>query len=92
VSEWLAGFAVFLAANLVAGLLRLFLGPHPADRLLAAQLFGTLGVALLLVLSVLDGRPALRHIGLVFVLLALLATAVFTRLRPHRPEDGAPAP
>ncbi len=38
--------ALFLVLNLVAGLLRILRGPTPADCMLAAQLFGTTGVAI----------------------------------------------
>jgi hypothetical protein len=35
--------ALFLLANIAAGLLRVALGPTPADRMLVAQLLGTTG-------------------------------------------------
>jgi len=41
--------ALFLLLNLVAGMWRVLRGPTAADRMLAAQLFGTTSVAVLLV-------------------------------------------
>lgn len=82
------GFALVLIANLALGLLRVLRGPRLADRLLAAQLFGTAGVALLLVLAAAHGGPALRNVALVFMLLALLAPVAFART-PRRPPAGA---
>lgn len=85
---WLDAFALLLVINLLVGCVRLFVGPRPADRMLSAQLFGTLGVALLLVLAERHSLDALRHVALVFVLLALLATVAFTRRRPAAGEAG----
>ncbi len=84
-------FALVLVANLAAGMLRVLRGPRPADRMLAAQMLGTTGVALLLVLAQLQGIPALRHVALVFALLALLAVLVFARRigSQDRGSDGA---
>jgi multicomponent Na+:H+ antiporter subunit F len=73
------GFALFLLLNLVGGLLRILRGPTRADRMLAAQLFGTTGVAILLLLAEASGRAALRDVALVFALLAAVNTVVFVR-------------
>lgn len=72
-------FVFWLVANLALGCLRILRGPSLADRMLAAQLFGTTGVALLLVLAQTQQMPALRDVALVVVLLALLAVVVFAR-------------
>ena len=45
------GLALFLLLTLLAGLWRILQGPTPADRMLAAQLFGTTAVACLLLLA-----------------------------------------
>ncbi len=71
--------ALFLVLNLVAGLLRILRGPTPADCMLAAQLFGTTGVAILLLLAQGMSRPALRDVALVFALLAAVSIVVFIR-------------
>lgn len=73
------GLAVFLLLNLLGGLVRILRGPTRGDRMLAAQLFGTTGVAILLVFAEAAGRPALRDVALVFALLAVVNTAVFVR-------------
>lgn len=69
--------AAVLLLLLLLGLLRIWLGPDPADRMLASQLFGTTGVALLLVLAEAQAEPALRDVALVLALLAVLATVAF---------------
>ncbi len=43
--------ALFLLSNLVAGMWRVLRGPTSADRMLAAQFFGTTSVAVLLLLA-----------------------------------------
>lgn len=73
-----AALAVFLLATLCAGLVRVWRGPTPADRMLAAQLFGTTGVAILIVLAG-AGVSALRSVALVLSLLAAVAIVVFVQ-------------
>lgn len=79
--------AFFLLLNIAAGLLRIVRGPASADRMLAAQLFGTTGVAVLLLLAEAQNLPALRDVALTFVLLAVLATVAFVRRFSDR-NDG----
>jgi multicomponent Na+:H+ antiporter subunit F len=79
VSALLLGVAVFLLLNLAAGLWRVMRGPTAADRMLAAQLFGTTAVAVLLLLAEGMGDPSLRDIALVFALLAAVAAVAFVQ-------------
>ncbi|SFC01234.1 multicomponent Na+:H+ antiporter subunit F [Marinospirillum celere] len=72
---WVSTLLLLLA--LVLGVWRVWLGPTLADRMLAAQLFGTTGVALLLLLAELLEQPALRDVALVIALLAVMATVAF---------------
>jgi multicomponent Na+:H+ antiporter subunit F len=81
------GLALFLLFNIAAGLARIVRGPSPADSMLAAQLFGTTGVAVLLLLAEAQGLPALRDVALTFVLLAVLSAVAFVR-RLSGPVDG----
>lgn len=71
--------AVFLVLNLGAGLVRVARGPTPADRMVAAQLFGTTGVAVLLILAEAMASPPLRHVALVFALLAVVVSVAFVK-------------
>ncbi len=76
-AEWLWALALFLLLNVIAGLVRIARGPTPADRILAAQLFGTTGVAILLLLAQALEQPALRDVALVFALLAAMTVVGF---------------
>jgi multicomponent Na+:H+ antiporter subunit F len=71
--------ALFLLLNLVAGMWRVLRGPTSADRMLAAQLFGTTSVAVLLLLSQATDEAALRDVALVFALLATVTSVAFVR-------------
>ena len=74
-----AGVALFLLLNVAAGLLRVVRGPTPADRMLAAQLFGSTGTAILLLLAEATDTAALRDVALLFALLASVVTVAFVR-------------
>lgn len=81
--------AIFLLLNLGGGLLRILRGPERADRMLAAQLFGTTGVAILLVLAAATEVRGLRDVALVFVLLAPVNAVVFVSRGRRRNADRA---
>jgi multicomponent Na+:H+ antiporter subunit F len=80
-SPLLLSTAVLLLLTILAGLWRVIRGPTSADRMLAAQLFGTSGVGMLLLLAEVQQMPALRDVALIFALLAVLAVVAFVRLR-----------
>jgi multicomponent Na+:H+ antiporter subunit F len=79
VSGFLLGSAAFLLLTIALGLYRVVRGPRPADRMVAAQLFGTTGIAVILLLGAAYGEPAATDIAIVFALLAALAAAAFVR-------------
>ncbi len=73
--------AAFLLLTVLAGLWRVLRGPDPADRLMAAQLFGTTVVAILLLLAEALDTPALRHAGLIFASLGAVTISAYVRFR-----------
>jgi multicomponent Na+:H+ antiporter subunit F len=76
------GVALFLLFNIVAGLVRVWAGPTSPDRMLAAQLFGTTGTAILLLLAQTLSISSLRDVALVLAVLASISTVVFVRRWP----------
>ncbi len=70
---------VVLLASMIAGLVRVMRGPTPSDRMLAAQLMGTTGVAILLLIAEATSRPALLDVALVFALLAAVTGIAFVQ-------------
>jgi multicomponent Na+:H+ antiporter subunit F len=79
-NTFLSLILIALLLSILAGLIRVFRGPAPAERMLAAQLFGTAAVAILLVLSQLMGMPALLDVAMVFALLAAVTLVAFVVL------------
>lgn len=75
--EW--PVALFLLANLLVALIRAARGPTAADRMLAALLFGTTGVGLLLLMAHAGGNPALVDVALTLALLAAIAGLAFSQ-------------
>lgn len=87
-SDFLLFAALFLLATMVAGLARVARGPTAADRMLAALLFGTTGVATLLLLSQALDLPAAADVALVFaVLAAVVGVAFATGRRRDEPRE-----
>ena len=78
-NEILLWLATFLMANLFIALIRVMRGPTSADRLLAALLFGTTGVAIMLLLAYAGANTALVDVALVFALLAAITGAAFAQ-------------
>ncbi|EXF42520.1 potassium efflux system protein [Pseudomonas sp. BAY1663] len=76
----MALFSTLLLLTLVIGLGRVLRGPSRVDRLLAVQLLGTTGTALLLLLAQWQALPALRDAALVLALLAAMASAALVQL------------
>ena len=70
--------ALFLLLNLLVALIRAARGPTPADRMLAALLFGSTGVGVLLLLAHAGGGAALVDVALVDVALLLALLAAIT--------------
>ena len=70
---------LILLLNLGAGMLRILKGPGEADRMLAAQLFGTTAVAILLLLSQTGASLAAIDVALLFALLSAVTAVAFVR-------------
>ncbi|MFW5819377.1 MAG: monovalent cation/H+ antiporter complex subunit F [Desulfovermiculus sp.] len=73
------GMALFLLLNILIGLYRVYAGPKPRDRMVAAQLFGTTGVATLLLLAQALHSVYIKNAALVFALLMVMAVLAFVR-------------
>jgi multicomponent Na+:H+ antiporter subunit F len=80
---YFSALALVLICTMLVGLLRVAAGPKPADRMLGTQLFGTTGVAVLLLLGAANESEVLRDVALVFVVLTLLTTIAFVERTPH---------
>jgi multicomponent Na+:H+ antiporter subunit F len=97
VAELFYAVAIFLLLNGGVGFLRVLRGPTPADRMLIAQLFGTTGVAVALLLSQASATSSLVDVGLVLGLLSSVAMVAFVLRawpadspRSDEPPAGSP--
>lgn len=79
--------ATFVLAMVALGLLRVIRGPDAADRMMAAQLLGSAGVAILLLSAVATGAYAIVDIALLLALLAAFAAVAFVRDAPAMAVD-----
>jgi multicomponent Na+:H+ antiporter subunit F len=84
--NWLTVAALILLGTLAIGMLRVLLGPSAADRMIAAQLIGSTGVGVLLLLAPAFALPALMDVALVLALLAAVSVAAF--VGRYIDEDG----
>lgn len=84
--------AAFLLLTVLLGLWRVVRGPRPADRMVAAQLFGTGGIAVVLLLGAAMQEAAATDIAIVFALLAALATVAFVRCARRFVSDEEESP
>ena len=82
-AELLLATAALVLAYVAAGLLRVLRGPTDADRMMAAQLLGTGGIATLLLLAAATGEWVLLDVGLAFAVLAAFAAAAFAWAAPR---------
>lgn len=80
--------ALFLLLNLVAALWRAARGPTPADRMLAALLFGTTGVCILTLLAFAGGGTALIDVALTLALLAAITGLAFAQRAWESPPEN----
>jgi multicomponent Na+:H+ antiporter subunit F len=76
--EFLLAAAGFVLAMVALGLVRILRGPGDADRMMAAQLLGTGGIAALL-LAAGGGLPAAADVALTLALLAAFASMAFVK-------------
>ncbi len=91
-TEFLLAAAGFVLLMVALGLVRILRGPGDAERMMAAQLFGTGGIAALLLLGAATGQGAVVDVAVTLALLAAFASIAFVkaalsdaRRRPRSP-------
>jgi multicomponent Na+:H+ antiporter subunit F len=78
-SSFLLGAAIFVLAMVALGLLVILQRPGEVDRMMAAQLLGTGGVAILLLLAVATETSPITDVALTLALFAAFAAVAFVR-------------
>lgn len=89
IPDFLLAAAVFVLATVALGLVRILRGPEDADRMMATQLFGTGGIAALLLLGVATEANAVLDVALVLALLAAFASVAFVQGASHPDGDDS---
>jgi multicomponent Na+:H+ antiporter subunit F len=77
--DFLLAAAGFVLATVAIGLVRILRGPGDADRIMAAQLLGTGGIAALLLLAQAMSVPAVVDVALILALLAAFISVAFVK-------------
>ena len=77
--EFLLAAAAAVLITVALGMVRILRGPGAADRVMAAQLLGTGGVAALLLSGIGRGRPASLDLALTLAVLAAFASIAFVK-------------
>jgi multicomponent Na+:H+ antiporter subunit F len=77
----------FILMMVAVGLIRILRGPTNADRMMATQLFGTGGIAALLLLAAAVDLSAVADVALVLALLAAFASVAFVENASRETDD-----
>ena len=79
-----------ILVSIAIGLVRAFRGPTLYDRVMAANMIGTLTVLMVSVLGFMTGRPEFLDIALVYVLISFVSTIAVLRVVTTRSETREP--
>ena len=88
-ADFLLAAAGFVLATVAVGLFRILRGPGDDDRIMAAQLLGTGGIAALLLLAAAMSVPAAVDVALILAVLAAFITVAFVKGAPRSEADRA---
>jgi multicomponent Na+:H+ antiporter subunit F len=88
-ADMLQIFAAVVLLAVAASLIRIYRGPTPADRIMGAQLAGTGGIAVVLLIGFAGAERAALDVALILALLAAFASVGFVKAAS---ADGAGDP
>lgn len=87
-AEFLFAAAAIVLILTGLALVRMLWGPSPADRMMAAQLLGTGGGAIAILVAIASGMTAVLDIALTLALLAAFAAVALTLGEPGSKRRG----
>jgi multicomponent Na+:H+ antiporter subunit F len=87
-TDFLFAAAGFVLAMVALGLVRVLRGPGDADRMMAAQLLGSGGIAALLLVGAAAGDGSVVDVSLTLALLAAFASIAFVKFAPPSADDA----
>ena len=82
-TSFLSGAAVFVLLAVAGGMLRILRGPAEIDRMMASQLLGTGGVAVLLLSGAATESPSSVDVALMLALFAAFASIALVGSAPR---------
>ena len=88
-TDFLFAAAVLILFMVAIGFVRILYGPHDADRAMAAQLFGSGGIASLLLVASATHVRGVEDVALGLALLAAFASVAFVNSIATAGDDGA---
>lgn len=88
-AEFLVAAAAVVLASVALGLARILRGPGDVDRIMAAQLLGTGGIAALLLWGEAMNMAAAEDVALTLALLAAFVSVAFVRASARSKADEA---
>ena len=88
-TDFLLAAAGFVLAMVAVGLVRVLRGPGDADRMMAAQLLGSGGIAALLLGGAATGDGSVVDVSLTLALLAAFASIAFVKFAPPSADDSS---
>jgi multicomponent Na+:H+ antiporter subunit F len=86
-TSFLFGASFFVLAMTALGLVVILRRPAEVDHMMAAQLLGTGGVAILLLLAAATETPAVMDVALLLALFAAFAAVAFVRSASERESE-----
>ena len=86
-TSFLFGAAGFVLMTIALGLVAVLRRPAEVDHMMAAQLLGTGGVAVLLLLAAATKTPPVVDVALLLALFAAFAGVAFVRSASDRPSE-----
>lgn len=85
--DYLLLAGAFVLAMVALGLVRVWLGPGYADRMMAASLLGSGAITVLLLFGAARGEAAVIDVALTLALLAAFASIAFVRFAADKDRD-----
>lgn len=80
VNVLLIGIMLIYAVLVIMVLMRAVVGPRIADRLMAINMVGTIGIFLMAVISVLLGEDYLLDISIIYAMISFLSVVILTKV------------
>lgn len=90
--DFLRGAAVSVLVLVAVGLVCILRGPRDVDRMMAAQLFGSGGIAALLLFEAASGLKAVIDVALTLAVLAAFASVAFVKAGMRADDANAEPP